>query len=93
MSYFTIRSRDSKCVDCGDCGDEGGAGTVYTLRAAGLADRILRGYTLDPHCVGCYTDARGETPKSSAALWAARDAAARAPFEKNLTHDLDPLED
>ncbi len=49
-------------------------------------------YALVPHCQSCWVAARGGKLESTPVLQAKRDAAARAPFEKRLDLDLDPLD-
>ena len=92
--YRTIKAFNSSCIDCKKHDHRP---MVWSRQSPGRAPLVDHGpewiYALVPHCQTCFKGGRGAAPESNAALWAARDAAAREPFEKNLTHDVDPLTD
>ncbi len=92
MSYRTIRAFNETFVTCRTRKDT--RPMVWSRQSPGrkLIDHGTEWiYALVPYCQSCFTAARGAAPKSNAALWAAKHEAARGPFEKNLSHDIDPL--
>jgi hypothetical protein len=90
--YKTIKAFNSSCIDCRQ---RDSRPMVWTRQSPGR-ELVDHGpdwiYALVPHCQPCFKATRGGAPASKGALWAARDAAAHEPFQKNLTHDLDPLD-